>query len=80
MNIPRIISQITFGSGYPLGPGGHWNNISFKGAPGPYRLAGRPYPIKDVSEFNYPGYPGMIPEPDTMNPFGGILHNLNVVI
>jgi hypothetical protein len=69
MNIPRIISQITFGSGYPLGPGGHLCKVN-----------GRPYPIKNYGEFNYPGYPGMVPEPDTMNPFGGILHNLDVVI
>jgi len=68
MNIPKIISQITFGSGYPLGPGGVWR----------HNLNGRPYPIKDVSEYNYPGYPGMVPDPETRNPFGGILNHPHI--
>ena len=69
MKIPRIISQITFGSGYPLGPGGCWLHAN-----------GRPYPVKGYDEYQYPGYPGMVPTPDERNPFGGILHSLNVVI
>lgn len=71
MNIPKVISQITFGSGYPLGPGGHWRVL--QGAPGPRYN-------QNVDVFCYPGYPGMIPEPETRNPFGGILnhpHKLN---
>jgi len=78
MNIPKVISQITFGSGYPLGPGGHWNHTTFKGAPGPYRL-NKYSDVDNTNPFYYPGYPGMIPEPDkdTRNPFGGILHNIN---
>ena len=78
MNIPRIISQISFGSGYPLGPGGHWNHVTFTGAPGPYKTCPE---VDGTNPFYYPGYPGMIPEPDGgRNPFGGILnhpHKLN---
>jgi len=71
MKIVKIKSPITFGSGYPLGPGGHLRAISFTGAPNPHR-----YDPNMDNPFYYPGYPGMIPI-DTRNPFGGILHNIN---
>ena len=67
-----ILSQISFGSGYPLGPGGHWNHISFQGAPGPFRVIPG---VDNTNPFYYPGYPGMIPNPDERNPFGGILNH-----
>ena len=71
MNIPKVISsQVTFGSGYPLGPGGHWyHNVTFKGAPGPYRAIPE---VDNTNPFYYPGYPGVIP---TDKGGGGILHS-----
>lgn len=52
------------------------SSITFTGRPYPCH----PTPLKDSSNntFNYPGYPGMIPNPDDKNPFGGVLvHKLN---
>lgn len=54
------------------------SNVTFTGRPYPIhttKLNEHPYPKKDT--FYYPGYPGMLPE--DKNPFGGILHNLNVI-
>lgn len=46
MKITGIKSPITFKSGYPLGPGGHW-------------MMCRPDIIRN---YQYPGYPGVIPD------------------
>lgn len=47
------------------------SSITFTGRPYPCH----PTPLKESNTFNYPGYPGMIPNHDDKNPFEGILNH-----